>query len=226
NIYEIALFHAERHTDESNFNLSLGGFVKTTSKCVAVCGDGVVTANEQCDDGPGNGQGYGVCQDNTDPLTACTYGGFCGDGEVEGDEVCDNGTNQSGHNDESDGACAPGCVLPTRCGDGAVQAAYGETCDDGLLDGSYGGCTAQCTFGPFCGDGKPNGGEQCDDGVNDGTTCSPTCTIPPRCGDNNVDPGEQCDDGGTQSGDGCSNLCQLETVCGDGKLEGSEQCDD
>src|SRR5262249_31054602 len=36
-IYEISLFHAERHTNESNFQLTLGGFVKSTSTCTAKC---------------------------------------------------------------------------------------------------------------------------------------------------------------------------------------------
>ena len=39
-IYEIALFHAERHTNESNFVLTLGGFNKSTSSCTPICGDG------------------------------------------------------------------------------------------------------------------------------------------------------------------------------------------
>ena len=41
-IYQIALFHAERHTNASNFQLTLGGFVKATSTCRTTCGDGVV----------------------------------------------------------------------------------------------------------------------------------------------------------------------------------------
>jgi len=50
-LYEIALFHAERHSDASNFKLTLTGFAPTTSSCRSACGDGVVAANEQCDDG-------------------------------------------------------------------------------------------------------------------------------------------------------------------------------
>jgi fibro-slime domain-containing protein len=50
-LYEIALFHAERHSDASNFKLTLTGFAPTTSSCQSACGDGVLAANEQCDDG-------------------------------------------------------------------------------------------------------------------------------------------------------------------------------
>jgi fibro-slime domain-containing protein len=56
NIYEMALFHAERHTSQSNFKLTLGGFVKRTTVCKSACGDGVVAPNEECDDGAKNGQ--------------------------------------------------------------------------------------------------------------------------------------------------------------------------
>lgn len=50
-VYEAALFHAERHTNQSNFKLTLGGFVRTATVCRSVCGDGIKTAYEECDDG-------------------------------------------------------------------------------------------------------------------------------------------------------------------------------
>jgi fibro-slime domain-containing protein len=50
-LYEIALFHAERHTDGSNFKLTLTGFAPTTSTCASACGDGKLAATEECDDG-------------------------------------------------------------------------------------------------------------------------------------------------------------------------------
>jgi fibro-slime domain-containing protein len=55
NVYEVSLFHAERHTSQSNFDLTLSGFVQTKSTCKSVCGDSVVTADEFCDDGASNG---------------------------------------------------------------------------------------------------------------------------------------------------------------------------
>jgi cysteine-rich repeat protein len=50
-LYEIALFHAERHSTGSNFKLTLTGFAPTSSVCRSACGDGKKAANEQCDDG-------------------------------------------------------------------------------------------------------------------------------------------------------------------------------
>jgi fibro-slime domain-containing protein len=50
-LYEIAIFHAERHSDGSNFKLNLTGFTPTSSSCQSACGDAVRAANEECDDG-------------------------------------------------------------------------------------------------------------------------------------------------------------------------------
>jgi fibro-slime domain-containing protein len=50
-VYEIALFHAERRGCGANFNLELAGFERALSVCTESCGDGVVTAGEECDDG-------------------------------------------------------------------------------------------------------------------------------------------------------------------------------
>ena len=61
-LYEIALFHAERHSAASNFKLTLTGFAPTTSSCQSACGDGVRAANEQCDDG-NNKDGDGCSHD-------------------------------------------------------------------------------------------------------------------------------------------------------------------
>ncbi len=52
-VYEMAIFHAERRAPESNFDLTLTGFASVRSQCVSSCGDGIVQADqgEQCDDG-------------------------------------------------------------------------------------------------------------------------------------------------------------------------------
>jgi fibro-slime domain-containing protein len=229
NVYEIALFHAERHTTASNFRLSITGFVSRTSSCVPDCGDAVVVAGEQCDDGdtgplPNNANGYGTCQLN------CTLGSFCGDDVVDPQEECDNGRNQDGYNSQAPEPCAPGCVLPGSCGDGTLDPQ--EACDNGGAnnDTLYGGCKLDCTRGPRCGDTVVNGSEECDDGVNDGTQgCLPGCLLVPECGDGvvQVSNNEECDDGNTTSGDDCSNTCQFESICGNGgALDPGEQCDD
>ncbi len=43
-IYEIAVFHADRHPTESNYQLTLSGFTTNRSNCQPRCGDGVVSA--------------------------------------------------------------------------------------------------------------------------------------------------------------------------------------
>ena len=133
-IYEVALFQAERHTTQSNYRLTLTGFEAVRSRCDFVCGDGIVTRFERCDDGVNDGR-YGGC------LPGCLGPGpRCGDGVVQADEgeVCDDGRNLGGY-----GLCAPGCALGPRCGDGTVQATFGEECDDGNT-APLDGCDALC----------------------------------------------------------------------------------
>ena len=170
NVYEIALFHAERQTAASNFHLSLTGFVDKKSSCKSVCGDGVVTPDEECDNGEDNGvSSYNGCS------AQCKRGAFCGDGHVDTpDEDCDDSVNISQY-----GGCAPGCKAGPICGDGVVQSQF-EECDDGMLAGDYNGCSPGCVLGPRCGDGdeQPDDGETCDDGNRknlDG--CSANCKI-------------------------------------------------
>jgi hypothetical protein len=77
-IYEIAVFQAERHTTESNYQLTLSNFSGSKSECTGACGDGVLTPEKQCDLGVANNTGaYGGC--NAD----CTLAPYCGDGIVE-----------------------------------------------------------------------------------------------------------------------------------------------
>ncbi|MDP3278948.1 MAG: DUF4215 domain-containing protein [Deltaproteobacteria bacterium] len=91
-VYELALFQAERHTTESNYRLTLGGFNLPRSLCNSACGDGVVTRDEACDDGTNDGR-YGGC------LPGCRMRApFCGDGMLQRDsgEQCDDGNMVNG----------------------------------------------------------------------------------------------------------------------------------
>ena len=102
----------------------------------------------------------------------------CGDGVAVADEECDCGT--------SAGAVPAGCPGPNN-------------------NSTYGGCSTQCTWGPFCGDGtlqtQPAGPEQCDLGKQNGAAadaqnrCDLTCRNPRVCGDGvaDTDLGEDCD---------------------------------
>lgn len=173
NVYEIALFHAERHTSESNFRLALTGFVAAKSHCSAVCGDGTQTPGEACDDGAKNDDNaYGGC------TKQCKRGPRCGDGKLqEPEEACDDGNNVTPYSPDQKG-CAPGCKLPASCGDSNVDSLFGEECDDGKNLGGYGGCEADCTLGPRCGDGVIDDPEEnCDDGnAVSGDGCSAKCS--------------------------------------------------
>jgi fibro-slime domain-containing protein len=84
-VYEIKVFHAERKPEGSSFQLTLSGFDASRSECRAICGDGILAAGEQCDNGEANNQGgHNGC--NSD----CTLGTYCGDGVVQEQEECDD----------------------------------------------------------------------------------------------------------------------------------------
>ncbi len=95
-VFEIAVFHAERNPTLSSFQLTLEGFATARSECMPICGDSIVSLGEECDDGVNDG-GYGECGPD------CRLGDFCGDGVVQGDEQCDDGNNLDGD------ACGSGC---------------------------------------------------------------------------------------------------------------------
>ncbi len=129
------------------------------------CGNGVLEAGEQCDDG-NEVDGDGCSAD-------CVWEQRCGDGNVDDDEVCDDGNNASG-----DG-CRSDCQSDERCGNGVLDVARGEVCDDGNeMDGD--GCSADCRSVERCGNGMLDDGEVCDEGDTarwDG--CGPDCRPEP-----------------------------------------------
>jgi cysteine-rich repeat protein len=203
----------------------------------AVCGDGVVEADEGCDDG------------NLDPADACTAAcqlATCGDGILRRDlgagepgfEACDDG------NDDEEDDCTSECVL-LSCGDGVIAA--GEECDDGNREDAD-GCLNNC-FTARCGDGVVRtdlveddaGFERCDDAnTADDDACLSDCS-PASCGDGITrvdrvagdDGFEACDDGDDDPNDACLNDCTA-ARCGDGILRADlslgdaafEACDD
>src|SRR5664280_523445 len=199
------------------------------------CGDGVVNPGEACDEGQYQGSpGCSADCKTQDPGYKCVAGQacvplyVCGNGRIEQGETCDppnpgNGCSATCQT-EAGWRCVPGsCTRLPSCGDGIVQAALGEKCDQGQYqNSSHPGCSADCkTQDSSC-------------------TCIPgqACVCQtPVCGDGIIQIGEQCDQGKSKY-PGCSATCQIELgykcpfagapcvpVCGDGVVEGTEGCD-
>jgi cysteine-rich repeat protein len=150
-VYEIAIFGADRHPPESNYQLTLSGYATQRSECGPRCGDGVVSGGEECDCGDGSGPVPDGCSGKNDDslyggcTTQCKFGPFCGDGIVNGPEECDNGSH-NGATYGQDG-CTLGCTKPHFCGDGIVDSSLGEECDLGSNNGRSGQpCDGNCKF--------------------------------------------------------------------------------
>jgi fibro-slime domain-containing protein len=137
NVYEVAVFHAERNIDCSTYKLTLSGFNTAPNECVPTCGDGAAVADEECDNGKDNNdETYGGC------TKKCTWGGYCGDSIVNGPEQCDEGPKNG--TDQGNG-CTAGCTKVHYCGDGFVDTDRGEQCDLGEQNGQ-GICAKDCRF--------------------------------------------------------------------------------
>jgi cysteine-rich repeat protein len=149
-VYEIAVFGADRHPPESNYQLTLNGAITHKSVCNARCGDGVVSSGEECDCGDGSVLAPASCVGpNSDTTyggctTQCMFGPFCGDGIVNGSEECDNGPSNGTISGK--GGCTVGCTKTHFCGDGVVDANLGEQCDLGSSNGQPGQlCDSACS---------------------------------------------------------------------------------
>ena len=151
-------------------------------------------------------------------------------------------TSSSGATTGSGGSGGGGIILP----DGGDGGGGGECEGDG--------CSPDAGF--FCGDGKIDPGEKCDDSNSDsGDGCSADCLVEKDfacptpgapcvttvvCGDGKVTGTETCDDSNVKSGDGCDATCLVEigwkcpvigskceaAACGDNIVAGKEECDD
>jgi hypothetical protein len=128
----------------------------------------------------------GATTDTTTPDTethesGTTGASTCGNAVIDLGENCDLGAE-----DNSDvGYCKTDCTL-AFCGDGKLWIGV-EDCDQGPggNSGNYGGCTPDCTFSDFCGDGELHPSEICDNGIANGTSdheegyvaCSASCDL-------------------------------------------------
>ena len=181
----------ETGSDTTAAEESTGEPATATTSAPGVCGDGVLDADEECDDGNtaltdaclptcvaatcGDGAlqtGVETCDDaNLDDSDACAacQPAVCGDGFVQtGVEACDDG------NAVDTDACRSTCV-PAACGDGVVQTDV-EACDDGNADDTD-ECTAACVE-PSCSDTTKNGSES--DVDCGGSKCLP-CALGGAC---------------------------------------------
>ncbi len=207
-----------------------GGKICSGGKCTAtVCGDGVVTAPEECDDA--NGTAGDGCEPtckftcvtsdatrNCTPADSCAGQGTCSDTK----HTCSPGTplpNGTGCGPSGQGeVCIGGVCKPPACGDGAVEA--GEDCDFGNGNGVGTGCEANCKFS--C----KKSPESCVTvdlcaGTNACTTVTVSGASGQKCVTGTPPPdGTSCGNGGVCAG----GLCKLAT-CGNGTIEAGEQCD-
>ncbi len=147
-----------------------------------VCGDGIVSGNEECDNGPNNGPGSG-CE--TDCRFSCHIGSDCDDGNpCSGVETC-------------------------RAVSGGRACKAGTPAADGSACGARGHCKSGKCIQPTCGNGVVDPGEDCE--PPNTATCDANCKKV-VCGDGVIAGNEQCDDGNTKSLDGCDSNCRYETV--------------
>ncbi len=165
----------------------------------AVCGDGVVGEDEQCDDAEANSDLIpDACRSD------CTVPS-CGDGVTDSGEACDDGDSDPGD------ACLPSCEQAS-CGDGNVHVGV-EECDDANVS-DQDSCLTDCRSAA-CGDGFLFVGfEECDDGVSNSDqhadACRTDCRLP-ACGDGVRDQGEECEPPGSAS---CTADCKTPSGIG------------
>lgn len=127
-------------------------------------GEGHCESNAECQSGlvciSGRGPQYGL-----PPGTSVCVPGHCSDG-----------VQNSGETDVDCGGECGAC----HCGNGVVEAVFGETCDDGN-ETDTDACPDSCEAAT-CGDGFVRAGvEECDPGVAGGPACDPDCTLTPNC---------------------------------------------
>lgn len=187
--------------------------------------DGAIRDRDAGGDGDLDGGGGGIIS-----CAGLADGTMCGGGRVCIDEACEI----------------------SECGDGVVDPALGEECDD-ANDVPGDGCEADCDFtceddsdcddelpctgvetcggDHTCVAGTPLGsGASCEQPGGEDGVCRGTDCVPAGCGNNLVDAGEECDDGNPTDGDGCdadcTYSCESDAECDDGSVcTGTETCD-
>lgn len=186
--------------------------------CSAVCGDGVVSTGEVCDDG--NTVSETQCPYGQANCTACSStcttllnltGGVCGNNVIEGTESCDDGNLLSG-----DG-CSSSCTVETGWNCNSSPSTCSTSCGDGIVAGSE-----------QCDDGNTVNGDGCASAcqVESGFTCSGSpsvCTIllpnGSACAQGNVCQSGFCADG-VCCNSACNGGCQACSLIWNGVADG------
>lgn len=181
----------------------------------------------------------GVATDSGSPVEDASVGFDCS-GKPDGTE-CGGGS-----------ICLRGACAGSSCGDGFVNAAAGEDCEDDN-DASGDGCSLckfDCKSDTDCANGNTcDGAEKCNTtthrceagtAATEGTSCSASgggsgsckggLCVSAGCGNGVKEAGEDCDDANADDTDGCTRLCKFtcstSADCDDGnKCNGAEACD-
>lgn len=183
-----------------------GATLATDSDCPAACGDGVLSAGENCDTAIAAGSA-GACPTACDDGMACTNDTLAGAGTCAAQ--CTSSVITTPAN--GDGCCPAGATIATdndctaTCGDGVVTG--GEACDTAITSGA-GRCPTTCSDGMAC----------TSDMLTGAGTCAATCSFPAITAPANGD--GCCPPGATRATD---NDCPI--VCGDGVVSAGETCD-
>ncbi|MEM9861671.1 MAG: DUF4215 domain-containing protein, partial [Myxococcota bacterium] len=115
-----------------------GSCIAAVPNATAACGNGILESGEACDDGSGPdgaGTGSADCDLNCLIPTGAAPCNFANPG-LQGNQSCAAGVCNRA-------AAIPTCSEPNVCGNGVLESANGEACDDGgSADGD--GCSATC----------------------------------------------------------------------------------
>lgn len=211
------------------------GMVCVAGTCtLPSCGDGKVQVGEECDDGNAvKGDGCEVdckfsCKTG-DPTRDCKSSDPCVSDGVCNDatKVCKAGAPTAlGTPCGTGQICKAGLCKASLCGDGFVDAAKGEQCDDGNTspgDGCSATCKGTCAnpatdcpapsticevavcAASVCSTSPAAEGQTCGNGL---VCTAGKCVAPGQvCGNGKLEMGESCDDGNATPGDGCETNC-------------------
>jgi cysteine-rich repeat protein len=188
-------------------NTNAGGSPATSggSNTGGTAGDPSVVLDGRC-----TKSGDRACdtQDSTQKLV-CSQGFWASNGSCDSGDACDPESGQCAVIVAECQGLSPGADFCSdndevlTCGANLVTTTLKEACEGNCVATQAG---AACAPGS-CGDGKPQSGEDCDDGnANNNDECTELCQAP-SCGDGFTNGSEACDDANQVETDGCRKDC-------------------